>query len=186
MDGRTLEVGSAKLRVLLAMLALSPGRAVPAAALAEQVWGPAPRCDVTGGLRALVSRARRTLGCGAGLIAAYGGGYLLDTARTGSDIEEFDRLAAAGRAGAEQGDHAGAVQSLAAALSLWRGEAFEGLTHHQFTAVPAGRLTRGLHEVTEALADGLLLLGRLEEATTLLERHVADNPIARLAMCVRS
>ncbi|NEB75432.1 winged helix-turn-helix domain-containing protein, partial [Streptomyces sp. SID14478] len=38
-DGTTVPVGGARLRALLTVLALRPGRAVPAGVLVEEVWG---------------------------------------------------------------------------------------------------------------------------------------------------
>ena len=55
-------VAGARLRGLIARLALAGGQPVSTGALAEAVWDCAPPADVANALQTLVSRARRVLG----------------------------------------------------------------------------------------------------------------------------
>ena len=76
-DGAEVAVTGAKLRALLAVLALHAGRAVPTDVLVDALWGEDPPPAVRNGLQALVSKLRRALGS-AELVATRGGGYSLE------------------------------------------------------------------------------------------------------------
>jgi DNA-binding SARP family transcriptional activator len=58
-DGRSTALGGARLRALLAALALHPGRARSVEALIDAVWDGEPPADAPGALQALVARLRR-------------------------------------------------------------------------------------------------------------------------------
>lgn len=53
-DGTAVAVGGARLRALLAVLALRTGRTVPFAVLVDEVWDGDPPADASGALQALV------------------------------------------------------------------------------------------------------------------------------------
>jgi len=57
--GRPVPVSGARLRDLIARLALAGGRPVSTGELAEAVWGADPPADLANALQTLVSRARR-------------------------------------------------------------------------------------------------------------------------------
>ncbi|NEE57044.1 winged helix-turn-helix domain-containing protein, partial [Streptomyces sp. SID8455] len=61
-DGTAVPIGGARLRALLTVLALHPGRTVPAGVLVGEVWDGDPPADAAGALQALVGRLRRALG----------------------------------------------------------------------------------------------------------------------------
>ena len=71
-DNAVAVVSGAKLRALLAMLALSVGRVVPADLLAEALWGDDQPAGVRNSLQGLASKLRRALGS-AELVAMRGG-----------------------------------------------------------------------------------------------------------------
>src|SRR2546423_712202 len=56
-----VEVGGARLRALLILLALDPGRVVPTARLIDALWEDQVPAGATNALQALVSRLRRTV-----------------------------------------------------------------------------------------------------------------------------
>jgi hypothetical protein len=60
-SGELLEVGGARLRTLLIMLALRPGQLVPASQLIDGLWPEDPPAGAPNALQALVSRLRRAL-----------------------------------------------------------------------------------------------------------------------------
>ncbi len=95
-SGERLEVGGARLRTLLIMLALRPGQLVPARQLIDGLWADQAPSGASNALQALVSRLRRALP--AAVIESRPAGYqrTLDPADT--DIVRFERLAAAGQA----------------------------------------------------------------------------------------
>ncbi|WP_320772734.1 helix-turn-helix domain-containing protein, partial [Streptomyces sp. CRN 30] len=71
-DGTPVPVGGARLRALLTVLALRPGRTVPVAVLVDEVWDGDPPADAPGAVQALVGRLRRALGADA-VVSADGG-----------------------------------------------------------------------------------------------------------------
>jgi predicted ATPase/DNA-binding SARP family transcriptional activator len=101
-------VAGARLRGLIARLALAGGQPVSTGALAEAVWDWAPPADAANALQTLVSRARRTLG-GASAVEQSAAGYRLAVAPDDVDALRFERLVAEG--------------AVAEALALWRGPA---------------------------------------------------------------
>ena len=98
-DGRDVVVAGAKLRALLAVLALHVGRVVPADQLVDALWGEDPPAAVRNGLQGLASKLRRALGS-ADLVAMRGGGYALELPPDAIDVHRFEQLVAAGRAAA--------------------------------------------------------------------------------------
>jgi DNA-binding SARP family transcriptional activator len=60
-SGELLEVGGARLRTLLIMLALRPGQLVPASQLIDGLWVEQSPSGAPNALQVLVSRLRRAL-----------------------------------------------------------------------------------------------------------------------------
>ncbi|CAM5235376.1 AfsR/SARP family transcriptional regulator [Streptomyces avidinii] len=124
--GAPLPVGGARLRALLAALALRAGRPASVAELVDDVWGDDPPQDAPAALQALVARLRRALGGRGTVRSAPTGGYLLAASREDIDLHRFDRLAVQG--GQELAtDPAAAARTLGTALALWRGPALADL-----------------------------------------------------------
>ncbi len=94
-DGSAVPVGGARLRALLTVLALRPGKAVPASLLVDEVWAGDPPADATGALQALVGRLRRTT-LGADAITSVESGYRLAAAPDDIDLHRFERLTGRG------------------------------------------------------------------------------------------
>ncbi|MET9660610.1 helix-turn-helix domain-containing protein, partial [Streptomyces sp. NPDC006510] len=74
-DGTAVAIGGARLRALLTVLALRPGRTVPAAVLVDEVWDGDPPAEAVRALQALVGRLRRAVGRDA--IVSADNGYRL-------------------------------------------------------------------------------------------------------------
>ena len=106
--GAPIALAGARLRGLIARLALAGGQPVSTGALAEAVWDQAPPADVANALQTLVSRARRALGEPAA-VEQSAAGYRLAVAPDDVDALRFERLVAEG--------------AVAEALALWRGPA---------------------------------------------------------------
>src|SRR5438309_6420718 len=109
-------------RALLARLALSPGVAVQAPRLLDELWTTAPDRGLAS-LHTLVYRLRRTLGGEGRALAKEGSGYVLAVASDCVDLSRFEELAARGRRSYQDGEPNEAAQILDAALQLWRGPA---------------------------------------------------------------
>ncbi|MFI6929265.1 AfsR/SARP family transcriptional regulator [Streptomyces sp. NPDC050287] len=180
-DGRTVPVGGARLRALLTVLALRPGRPVPASLLVDEVWGGDPPADATGALQALVGRLRRTLGADA--VASADGGYRLAAAPDDIDLHRFERLAGDGTRALADGDPAKAAGTLDDALALWGGPALADLPDR--TAEAARWETRRL-DVLRARHTAALALGHadqsLPELTALCDAHPLDESLQTLRL----
>jgi len=127
--GRVLELGGPRLRALLALLVIHAGRVVSLRALVDGLWGQHRPPDADRTVRAYVSRLRQVLSPVAGgtvgeLILTRAPGYLLWVDPEVVDAVRFERLAVDGRRALEAGQPAVAAEGLAAALRLWRGEAY--------------------------------------------------------------
>ncbi|MCX5178457.1 AfsR/SARP family transcriptional regulator [Streptomyces virginiae] len=150
--GAPLPMGGARLRALLAALALRAGRPASVAELVDDVWGDDPPHDAPAALQALVARLRRALGGRDAVLSVPTGGYLLAAARDDIDLHRFDRLAVQG--GQELAtDPAAASRTLRTALALWRGPAFADLPEPARTAhaaVAEARRSGALRQRIEA------------------------------------
>ncbi|MER6119315.1 BTAD domain-containing putative transcriptional regulator [Streptomyces sp. NPDC001743] len=180
-DGTAVALGGARLRALLAVLALRTGRTVPVAVLVDEVWDGDPPADAPGALQALVGRLRRALGHAA--VASDSSGYRLAAEPDGVDLYRFERLAAEGARALESGDAAKALSVLDDALGLWRGPALADLPdrHAVATRWTARRLDARRTRLTAALA-----LGRadevLPELAALCDEHPIDEPLQALRL----
>ncbi|MFJ9085100.1 AfsR/SARP family transcriptional regulator [Streptomyces sp. NPDC102384] len=180
-DGTAVPVGGARLRALLTVLALRPGRPVPVAFLVDEVWGEEPPADAAGALQALVGRLRRALG--AEVITSSEGGYRLAAAADDVDLFRFERLTADGARALADGDPEKALDLLDDALALWRGPALADLPDRS-TEVTRWD-TRHLDARRVRLA-AYLALGRadevLPELTSLCDAHPLDEPLQVLRL----
>ncbi|MFE2528554.1 BTAD domain-containing putative transcriptional regulator [Streptomyces sp. NPDC059382] len=186
-----LPIGGARLRALLASLALRAGSplAVTVADLVDEVWGDDPPRDAPAALQALVSRLRRALGARDRVLADPTGGYRLAAAPEDVDLHRFARLA---RDGARQLDDpatppAIAAATLRSALDLWRGPALADLPEPARSALAAApealrtaaRRDRVEAELRAGAADPASLLPELD---ALIHEHPYDEPLRVLQL----
>ncbi|MEU5179069.1 BTAD domain-containing putative transcriptional regulator [Streptomyces longwoodensis] len=180
-DGTPVAIGGTRLRALLTVLALRPGRAVPAGLLVEEVWAGDPPADAPGALQALVGRLRRALGAGA--IASVEGGYRLTAVPDDVDLHRFERLAADGLGALADGDPAKAAALLDDALALWQGPVLADLPDR---TAEAARLAARRLDALRARHTAALALGQAEQAlpelTALCDAHPLDEPLQGLRL----
>ncbi|MFD8479725.1 ATP-binding protein [Kitasatospora sp. NPDC059673] len=169
-DGTPIALGGARLRALLAALALRQGRPVPAELLADEVWAQEPPQDAAAALQTLVGRLRRTVGRAE--IGSGPAGYWLTGPHT--DVAEFQRLAADGVRALADGDPAAAADRLTAALALWRGPALADLPDR---TAPAARLEAQREDARRHRLTAQLALGRAAEVTAELAELCRDHPL---------
>ncbi|MEW1690725.1 BTAD domain-containing putative transcriptional regulator [Streptomyces sp. NPDC091265] len=180
-DGTAVAIGGARLRALLTVLALRPGRTVQAAVLVDEVWDGDPPADAPGALQALVGRLRRALGHEA--VTSAENGYRLAAEADTVDLYRFERLAGEGARALEAGDPAKAVSVLDDALGLWRGPVLADLPDRHAVAArwTARRLDARRTRLTATLA-----LGRADEAlpelAALCDEHPLDEPLQALRL----
>ncbi len=155
-DGEVVPVAGARLRTLLILLALEPGRVVSSDRLIDGVWGDEPPAAAGNALQALVSRLRR-----AGLVieaASYG--YRLVIEADQVDAHVFTRLAAS---------------APAEALGHWRGDL-------DFPDVARAEAAR-LHELRlDALKRSLAGSAAVPALEGLVTQHPLDEQLAALLM----
>ncbi|MEU3603565.1 BTAD domain-containing putative transcriptional regulator, partial [Streptomyces sp. NPDC006798] len=173
-DGTPVPLGGVRLRALLGALALRAGRTVSVGALVTEVWAGEPPADPTGALQALVGRLRRTIGAGAVVSAADGGGYRLVADPDDVDLHRFTRLTGEGARALADGDPAKAGTVLEEALALWRGPALADLPDAGAEATRAD--IRRRTAVRDRLA-ALVALGRAEECLPELVAAGAGAPL---------
>lgn len=165
-DGQLTVVGGARVRALLALLALQPGTAVPVERLIDTLWEEEPPANAINALQTLVKRLRHALGGDA--VVRREGGYVLTLAPEDVDVVRFDRLVAAGRTAMADGDAAGALVSLRSALSLWRDPVPPELSAY---------LNEKRLAAVEDCAEAHLRLGRSAEMVNELAAMAAVNPL---------
>ncbi|MDX8030594.1 BTAD domain-containing putative transcriptional regulator [Lentzea sp. BCCO 10_0856] len=160
-DGTPVDIGGARVRMLLARLALDPGRPVPTTTLIDDLWGEQPPADASNALQSLVSRLRKVCP-----VSLEPGGYRLGIATEDVDVFRFDQLRAAGR--------------LDEALALWRGEPLADVREAPFAQVAAAKFD----EARLAAEEERFTTGELDAAalTAMHERHPLRERLAGLLM----
>jgi predicted ATPase/DNA-binding SARP family transcriptional activator len=171
-NGAPVAVTGARLRTLLVLLALDPGRVVGTSRLVDGVWGEHPPAEAPNALQALVSRLRRT-----GLtVESRPTGYLLALDSGDVDVHRFERLAARGRAVAGA-DPATAAAVLREALALWRGPALADAATAGFAQAPVARLTELRLAVLGDRIEADLAGDQPADLVPELESLVAEHPL---------
>ncbi|MHC3472538.1 AfsR/SARP family transcriptional regulator [Streptomyces sp. 7R007] len=180
-DGTAVPLGGARLRALLTVLALRPGRVVTASLLVDEVWDGDPPADATGALQALVGRLRRALGADA--VASAEGGYRLTAGPDDVDLHRFERLTGEGTRALADGDPAKAAVVLDDALALWRGPVLADLPGR---AAESARWEARRLDALRARHGAALALGHAEqslpELTALCDTHPLDEPLQALRL----
>lgn len=127
--GQRCQIGSNKVRALLATLALDVGRTVSSDQLVDELWAGHPLRNTRNALQAHVTRLRKVVDQsdvpGATRLLAMHHGYLLDIPPENVDANRFLDLAARGSAEVRRDPQRG-LDLLESALSLWRGPALLG------------------------------------------------------------
>ncbi|KAA9152414.1 AfsR/SARP family transcriptional regulator [Amycolatopsis acidicola] len=181
-DGTPVDIGGARLRMLLARLALDANRPVTVEALVDGLWGGDPPADAANALQSLVSRLRKALGDG-GRLTSAGGGYVLDVESV--DAHRFEELAARGRRELAAGRHGDASAALTEALALWQGEPLSDVVDAPFAQPPAARLADLRAAAVEDRFEAELELGRHAEILADLEAAGAANPLRERLAALR-
>ncbi|WP_338494945.1 BTAD domain-containing putative transcriptional regulator [Streptomyces sp. SJL17-4] len=165
--GTPLPLGGARLRALLAALALRGGRAASVTELADDVYGDSPPQDAPAALQALVGRLRRILGSEA-VASTPGPGYRLVAAPEDIDLYVFERRAKDAGAHLDAGEPEKAAALLRPALGLFRGPALADLPDPAGVRPEALRLAALRQRVEADLRRGATdgLVPELTELTT--------------------
>ena len=155
-DGRVLVLGSARQRVLLAMLILHRNEVVSADRLIEALWEDKPPETATKALQVHVSQLRKRLD--RDRLETRPPGYLLRVEPGELDLDGFLQLEAQGRFGE--------------ALALWRGPPLAEFAYERFASAEIARLEELRLACLERRIDADLAAGRHAELVAELEALV--------------
>jgi DNA-binding SARP family transcriptional activator/tetratricopeptide (TPR) repeat protein len=170
-DGRAIEPGAGRLRVLLATLAIAAGQPVSNSLLATALWGDDPPVNPRRAVQTYITRLRGAVGDE--LISTRPGGYLLEAIPDNVDVLRFGRLLDGAEAIADLGERRARVE---AALDLWRGDPFQDLRSAWLESVVAPPLIERRLTAIERLVDLDLAQGLPGDLVSLQE-FAAVHPL---------
>ena len=174
-DDRTIELGGARQRAVLAILLLHRGEAVPVDRIVDLVWGERPPATAVKTVQVYVSHLRRALV--EDVLVSSRGGYALEVDPERIDAVRFERLVEDGRAALAADAPERAVELLRTGLALWRGPPLADLAYEAFAQDAAAGLEERRLEALELRIDADLRLGRHAELVAELEGLVREHPL---------
>jgi DNA-binding SARP family transcriptional activator len=174
-NGRSVELGGARQRALLAILLLHRNEVVSADRLIEELYNGRPPPTAAKSLQAHISRLRSALRP-EDRLHTRPGGYVLEVAPDELDADRAARLLAEGRKARGAGDHDVAAMSFDSALRLWRGRPLTDVAYDGFAQDEIMRLDELRLECLEERLETDLERGRHAEVVGDLERLVAEHP----------
>ncbi|MGW4163227.1 AfsR/SARP family transcriptional regulator [Streptomyces sp. NPDC004788] len=182
--GASLPLGGARLRALLAALAVRGGRTASVGELVDDVYGDEPPLDAQAALQALVGRLRRVLGKDA--VASVPGGYRLVAGPEDIDLYVFEARVRDAGARLAAGDPETAAGLLRAALALFRGPALADLPEYAGVRPEAQRLAALRQRIEADLRRGATA-GLVPELTELTGAYPYDETFhAQLIRALRA
>jgi DNA-binding SARP family transcriptional activator/pimeloyl-ACP methyl ester carboxylesterase len=177
-DGRSLDVGGARTRAVLAMLLVYANQVVSAGRLAEELWPGQPPGKAAASLQVRLSELRKALRSAgaADRLVTQPPGYLLRVAPGELDAARFAVLTGQAEATMAAGQPEVAAQQLDEALSLWHGDPLAGLDVAPFARAEAARLAEARLSALESRAGAVLASGQhggdlIAELETLTAAH---------------
>lgn len=170
-----------KPRALLTLLLLAPNRILTTDRLMTELWDSRPPSSALANLRTYAAALRRLLSSAGGnpgrLLAGRSGCVLeIDPASVRLDLEEFERLSAAGSASLTRGESSIAATQLAQALVLWRGRALEDVPRGPVLTARATVLEEKRLSALEDLAAAQIDIGQYLAAISPLRQLLHDHP----------
>ncbi len=178
-DQRT-SIASRRVRTVLALLALSPGTAVPFDQLVDEIWADKPIGNARNALQANILRLRKLLELVTGrpgdeLVRTVGGGYQLVVPADSVDAHRFLSLAKRGSVkGRNRPDEA--IELLEEALRLWRGPALFDVCDGLRCRIEAARLDERRLGAREDLIAAKLAVGAERGVVSELRQLTAEHP----------
>jgi DNA-binding SARP family transcriptional activator len=170
-DGRSLPLGGAKQRAVLALLLLEAGRVVSTDRLMDALWSGEPPPTASASLQNFIAQLRRSLGADA--IETRSPGYLMRVEAGQLDLAIVRRLVDEARTS----DPVSRARLLGDALALWRGEPLAELSYEAFAQGEIARLAELRLALEEERVEAELALGRHGELVRDLEPLVRENPL---------
>jgi DNA-binding SARP family transcriptional activator len=180
-------IAGAKLKAIVALLALGAPHPVSHERLIEEIWADDPPANPANALQAQISTLRRLLGRDA--VERRGPGYVLAVGPDDVDTIRLERLIRAGREAAANGNGSGdgdgngdgdphaSAQHFHSALALVRGPALDDLADFRFARDAATRLDELVFDAHEGLMDARLAIGAHAEVVAALTGLVRAHPL---------
>jgi len=168
---RTLPLGGARQRTLLALLLTRANEVVSADRLIDALWGGQPPRTAANALQYHVSQLRKALAPHEAIVTQEPG-YVIRVGPDELDLLRFEMLV-------EEAQHAPpelAAQRLREALGLWRGPPLADLAHESFVAETL-RLEELRIVALERRLDADLALGRFAELVGEIQTLVREHPL---------
>jgi DNA-binding SARP family transcriptional activator len=134
-DGREIDIGSPKQRIVLSILLASAGRPVPTPSLMERLWGEELPRTARNALYTYVAQLRSSLASLGLKLDKQRNGYILRVDPRAVDLHRFQEFIAVAKRGAEETDE---LDSLVQALELYCGEPLDGLSGPWVDTLRAG------------------------------------------------
>ncbi|MFI6786651.1 BTAD domain-containing putative transcriptional regulator [Nonomuraea sp. NPDC050383] len=187
-DGRSLRIGSLKLRAMASVLVLAEGRPVAPATLIDRLWGEEPPAEAQASLHSYVSNLRRLLEPGrrarARSLLTFGPvGYTLAIDQEHVDTTRFLRLVGQAEQAAEPAE---AERLAAAALALWRGEPYQDLDDQAYVGAVRARLTEARERARELRVSAVIQQDRHGELLGELEALTYEHPLRERLWALRA
>jgi len=193
LHGKSVAPSAAKQRQVLALLALNAGRVVTVSTLIEELWGDDPPRSYSTTLQTYILQLRNAVAAAAPgdgsarqALGTRHCGYLLEEGVCRTDVEEFARLARAGRSAAERGDQRTAAEQLDCALRLWRGPALVDVRLGRVLELEVASLEETRLGALERRIEADLALGRhadmLGELTLTSARNAMNENLCAFLM----
>ncbi|MEV7189088.1 BTAD domain-containing putative transcriptional regulator [Kitasatospora sp. NPDC093102] len=184
-DGRTVELGGAKRRGVLALLALDLGRTVSIDRFYELLWEADPPAQARAALQGHIAALRKLLAGSPFTLRTEAPGYRLDGDPEAVDEKRFAALAAR----AAVADDTEGAALLRGALDLWADEPLRGLPGTALVREFVEQLNDHRVRVLESWAERELRLGNGPVAIPSLEQSIRvytlrEPTIALLMRCL--
>ncbi|MBG0814213.1 BTAD domain-containing putative transcriptional regulator [Planomonospora sp. ID82291] len=177
-----IDLAGARARTLVATLLIAQGTMVTTDRIIDAMWGKRPPNSGTATLYSYITKVRKVLEpdrpprAATGLLDRQGPGYVLRVRPEAVDSERFTALAERG-ARLLPDDPAAALESLTAALALWRGPAYADLGDTDVAAVEISRLENARLTARQDHAAARLATGAAAQAVGELEPLVREHPL---------
>lgn len=175
-DGKHINLGSRKQRLVLAVLLLEANRLVSMDRLVDLVWEHDAPASARASIQTLVSRLRaafRQAVAGGPEITGQGAGYVAHVDPLAVDAHRFTGLVGA----AGSADDERAVDLLDEALALWHGEPLAGVASTDVAERLCGHLREARLVAMEDRLDAHLRLGSGRRLLAELTGLVAEHPL---------
>jgi predicted ATPase/DNA-binding SARP family transcriptional activator len=181
--GRSLPLGGAKQRAVLARLVLEAGRVVSSDRLVEELWPERPPGRPQTAIQGYVSELRKLLepkrrpAMPFQVLTTEGPGYLLRLEPEQLDLRRFERLFEQGKEALAEGRAEVASRMLREGLSLWRGPALADFAYESWAQGAIARLEELRLACLEERLEADLALGRHGELVGELEALISEHPL---------